>query len=387
VTGLLVRPLLSGVKGADDDANVTVFKDQLAEIDSDLARGVLNASEAEGLRVEVSRRLLAASGSSQIQEGPAPRTATQVGLALVAVMVLGGGFATYTYIGAPALPDQPLALRLAENAKQYAERPSQVEMSTELASAGQLPPVPEVPTDQAELMERLSVILQGRPDDLAGHQLLATNLARLQNWPAAAEAQRDVLRISAAEATADEHADLAEYLILSVNGYVSPEAEAALRNSLERDARNPRARYYSGLSAIQAGRADLAYELWTRLLAESRPEAPWVLAINAQIREVALAAGRPVPPGPTAADIEAAQDMSPDEQMEMIRGMVSGLSDRLATEGGSSEEWARLIRAYGVLGERAQASRIWNEAQDTFADSPADLSIIRQAARDAEVSQ
>ena len=54
--------------------------------------------------------------------------------------------------------------------------------------------------------------------------------------------------------------------------------------------------------------------------------------------------------GPTAGDVAAAGEMSEADRKEMIRGMVTQLSDRLATEGGPPAEWARLIRALGVFG-------------------------------------
>ena len=38
--------------------------------------------------------------------------------------------------------------------------------------------------------------------------------------------------------------------------------------------------------------------------------------------------------------------------------MVNQLSERLASEGGSPEEWARLIAALGVLGEGQRAIEI-----------------------------
>ena len=144
-----------------------------------------------------------------------------------------------------------------------------------------------------------------------------------------------------------------------------------------------------------AGRADLTYEIWAELLRQGPADAPWVRAIQSQMPEIANALGRPVPqvpgveagPGPTREDMDRASEMTPEERDEMIRGMVARLSDRLATEGGPASDWAQLIRAYGVLGETAQASRIWNEAREVFSDAPADLALIREAARDAEVVQ
>src|SRR4051812_29888542 len=48
----------SAVATGGDEA--VVYKDQLAEIDRDVAAGRIGASEAEAARVEISRRLLAA---------------------------------------------------------------------------------------------------------------------------------------------------------------------------------------------------------------------------------------------------------------------------------------------------------------------------------------
>ena len=60
--------------------------------------------------------------------------------------------------------------------------------------------------------------------------------------------------------------------------------------------------------------------------------------------------------GPTAEQMRAARDMSPDEQTEMIRGMVEGLAARLADQPDDIEGWRMLARSYGVLGETAKAA-------------------------------
>ena len=90
--------------------------------------------------------------------------------------------------------------------------------------------------------------------------------------------------------------------------------------------------------------------------------------------------------GPTAEDMENAQDMEAGDRQAMIEGMVSQLADRLATEGGTPEEWARLISAYGVLGDRDRAALIWEEAQEVFAGSPAAVESVREGARNAGVA-
>ena len=105
--------------------------------------------------------------------------------------------------------------------------------------------------------------------------------------------------------------------------------------------------------------------------------------LRAEIEGVAAAAGvnytLPELRGPTAADMAAAQEMSAEDRQEMIRGMVEGLAERLATDGGPPEDWARLIGALSVLGETARARAVADEALQVFADNSDALGIIEAA--------
>ena len=71
----------------------------------------------------------------------------------------------------------------------------------------------------------------------------------------------------------------------------------------------------------------------------------------------------------------------------MINAMVAGLADRLANEGGTPQEWAQLISAYGVLGEIEKADLVWTEAQSVFAATPEALAPITAAARAAGITE
>ena len=162
-------------------------------------------------------------------------------------------------------------------------------------------------------------------------------------------------------------------MIMAAGGYVSPEAESVLQRALERDPNDGKARYYSGLMFAQSGRQDVAFRLWRDLLATSAPTDPWVPPIRAQIEEAAAwagvdytlpeLAGGPALAGPDADAVAAASDMTTEERQEMIGNMVAQLSERLATEGGSAQEWAQLIGALGVLGDTDRARAVWGEAR------------------------
>ena len=255
--------------------------------------------------------------------------------------------------------------------------------------------------DFIRLMDQLRTAVAERPGDLQGALLLARNEAVLGNFVAAYKAQAQVLSIKGDQATAADYVDYADMMVLAAGGYVSPEAEAALRAALTRDPQNGPARYYVGLLQAQTGRPDNAFRTWEALLRDGPEGAPHILAVRAQIEDMAFRAGErnfTLPPagdapaepplaGPSADDIAAAQNMSGEDRMQMIRTMVQNLSDRLALQGGNSAEWARLIGALGVLGDERQARVIWEEAQSVFWDSPEGLAEVNDAARRAGLTE
>ncbi|WP_299849707.1 c-type cytochrome biogenesis protein CcmI [uncultured Roseovarius sp.] len=393
VGGVLALALLRGRKGAIPPAayDLQVYRDQLKEVDRDLARGVIAEADAERVRTEVSRRVLAADANLRAQQAADGRTTggnAIVALALIAVM-LGGSVALYARLGAPGYGDLPLEARIAASEQARTERASQSEAE---ARAPARPPVPEASADYLALMEKLRQTVKDRPGDLRGLRLLVRNEAALGNITAAYTAQAKVIEVKGPEATADDHALMADLMIAAAGGYVSTEAEAALRMALQRDPDHPTSRYYLGSFLMQVDRPDAAFRTWEQLLRESPPDAPWVAPIRNQIEEVAWRAGvkyelpQPVR-GPSAEDVEAAGEMNAEDRDQMIRGMVQNLSDRLASDGGSPEEWARLIAAYGVLGEVDQARAIWTEAQQVFAGKAEALAQVRSGAEQAGVAE
>ena len=90
----MLAPLLRGGAGAERRASydLQVYRDQLREIDRDLARGVLTEAEARGVRVELSRKLLAAADAeaAETEAGTAPRWASLLAGVAVAEAALAG---------------------------------------------------------------------------------------------------------------------------------------------------------------------------------------------------------------------------------------------------------------------------------------------------------
>lgn len=385
----VIAAILRPQESCEARHDIAIYRDQLAEIERDLARGALTEEEAVQVRLEVQRRLLDADHAEEGRLNRAPAWVNRAIVLLLGVAVIGGGIGLYAAVGAPGYPDLPLALRLERAEAARVNRPDQAQAESEAAAA--LPPARSPSEEVAELMERLRSTLSNRPNDLQGHLLLARNEAALGNFAAARRAQERVVDIMAEDVDPATLATLAELMILAAGGLVTNEAEAILDRTLALSPENGTARYYKGLASAQIGRPDRTFRIWRDLLESSPPDAPWMEPIRNQIDSIAQRAGMPnsppPPAGPDPDDIANAADMSDAQRQQVIEGMVASLSDRLATAGGPPSDWARLIVAYGVLGQRDRASAIWQEAQQVFGGTEEAIAPIREAAERAGVAE
>jgi cytochrome c-type biogenesis protein CcmH len=400
VAGLLALALLrrDDKFSGEADYDLRVYRDQLTEVERDLERGVLSGADATRVRTEVSRRILTADTERRVDSdlvSGAPKA-----LALVITLILAGGsFALYkgigpiTGLGAPGYGDLALVERIAYADELRKTRPSQAEAEASLPAQA---PIAEFNADYLRLVQTLRDTVVERPDDIQGHVLLAQNESNLGNFPAAYQAQGRILDLKGDQSTVQDLTDYMDLLVLAAGGYVSPEAEKAARVILARSPDNGIARYYMGLMMAQTGRPDLAFRVWDRQLRTGPEDALWIAPILAQIPEVAQRAGvnYQIPAigsaktkGPTSEDIESAGNMTGADRIEMIEGMVAGLSDRLATDGGPPEEWAQLIGALGVLERTDQAFAIFKNAEIVFGGDPSAMDMITRAAQRAGVAE
>ncbi|NBZ87602.1 c-type cytochrome biogenesis protein CcmI [Stagnihabitans tardus] len=378
-------------RGAADEgpADVAIYRDQLAEVARDEARGTISQDEAARLRLEVSRRLLEADKRQAEAGGALPAWlpgAVIAGLLALAVFLYNGG-GPVTGLGAPGYEDLPLALRLSQAEEAYAARPSQ-----EAAEAARDPWVAPEGTDAQtlELMDKLRAAVAGRPQDLTGHELLVENEIKLGNFAGARKAQEGILAIKGDKAGAEDWLRAAELKIYATGGVVTPEAEADLGEVLGRDPQNGAARFWLGLMAAQVGRPDRAFQMWEPLLAEGPQDAPWMEPIRSQIEQVAAAAGVPYAlpeTGPSAEDMAAAAEMSPEDRQAMIETMVAGLEERLMAEGGPVEDWVKLINALMVLQAPDRAKAAYAKARADLAADPGAMAALKAAADAAGVAE
>ena len=312
----LLRPSAPPRPRAEHD--VEIYRDQLAEVERDRARGLVSESQLDASRTEIGRRLLAADAArretTESREAPHARAILAAVLAAVLPLAAGG---LYVSQGTPPGPEPEAA----------GARPA------------------EHDADVTTLVERLAERMKERPDDARGWRLLGRSLASLERFPEAARAYGRAAELLPADA--DLKSLQGEALAAANRGTVTPEAERLFAAALRIDPGEPRSHFYLGLAALQSGDRDGALTRWRALEAASPEDADWLPMLRRRI--AGLAPGSE--PGPTREDVATAEEMLPEERARMIRGMVEGLAARLKDDPDDAEGWARLARSWRVLGE------------------------------------
>jgi cytochrome c-type biogenesis protein CcmH len=384
VGAIVITPLIRPPLETAEDPQVALYKAQLEEVDRDVAREVLAPNEAERAKTEIARRLIAASGQDHATSvSPFGRSAAIV--TGVVLLALSGGI--YWQLGAPGYPDLPLKTRIANGDEFRANRPTQAEAEANAPAIE----TPNFPAEYVESIDKLRELVPLRPDEVQGWELLAYHESQMRNYPAAATAQGQVVALKGDAATIEELTTLADLLAAGADGYVSPQTEMIARRLLQLDPNNIAGRYYLGAMYDQTDRPDRALQLWRSILDRGASETFHLALARRFVGDAAVRAGTNYTPPPATdvalEDVIGNEDLGEDEQSEMIAGMVNRLADRLATQGGPVDQWARLIVAYGVLGQNDDARDIMTEARDVFGASDEAMAILDEAAMRAGVAE
>ena len=352
---VLLRPLMV----ARDEARVAesfdaaVYRDQLNEIESDRARGLIGETEAEAARVEIARRLLAADEKAR----DADRTKTTGGIAKAAILIVGAALPVlslglYLTYGSPRLPDQPLAARLQD-------------------------PVNEQNIEA--LVAKVEARLRENPEEGEGWEAIAPIYLRWGRYNEAAEAYARAVALLGPSAKL--LSGQGQAIVLANDGLVTPQARSVLEEALKRDGTLIEPRILIAIAKEQDGQFNEAVEDWRALLANAKSDEPWRAMVEKRMQAAeAHVAGAPLatePPaqaaggqdgesGPTSADIAAAQAMDPAQRKAMVEQMVQRLAIRLEEGGGSITDWLRLVRAYTVLERRDDAVKALDRAKTEF---------------------
>ena len=359
---------------------VEVLKAQLGEIEAQAATGALPPAEAEALKGDVKRRVLAEGREPEPAARPlSERTLLILALGVAAVVVLAAT-GLYLKIGRPNTASAP-------------------PISEATAQSGSLPaghPNGEV----AGMIGQLEQRMKASPGDPEGWRMLGWSYLQTGRNADAAQAYG---KAAALDPKNGEYLSAeGEATVLASQGQVTPAAEEIFRKAVAIDGSDPRARYYLAVAKDQKGDAKGAMDDWIALLKSAPPDAPWAAEVRSFVEKVAqerhvdltgrlppAPAGAPAlanagppaaAPGPTSDQVAAASQMSDAGRQAMIEGMVAKQAAALKANPHDLEGWQRLIRARMVLGQPAQAAQAYRDAAKAFAGSPGEAAALRQTA-------
>ena len=371
VTWPLLRPRPDPVEGASD---VAFYRQQLAELDGDVDRGILRPGDIEATRIELGRRLIQAAERSG--SGPAAGRRRMITAAAAAGVVLATTVALYGTVGHPDQPDAPLAARLTGK------------------------------SDFAIALAKIEAHLASDPDDARGLAIMAPMYMKLGRFDDAVRSYQGLIRV--AGPNAERRSALGQAMVMSADGVVTGEARQTFDAALQEDPALPQARFFEGLAALQDGDKAKARSIWTALVDEAPPEAPYTPIIRQRLAELDgsvapsvadAAAPSSAPPmmrapfagaggsqsGPFSgvpAGGAAIAALPAGQQQVAIRGMVDGLAARFAENGKDADGWLKLVRAYRVLGEQDKAVKALADARASMTDQPEVLGRLDRLARE-----
>lgn len=340
----VLLPLAGGGKEQDSQNahDLEVYRDQLGELDGDLARGLIQPAEAEQARAEIGRRILRLGGNeTAVQDSGSGSKVVRLlsVVAVLAVPLLSWGI--YARLGSPDLPSQPLAERLAKN-----------------------------PADSSvdELVARAEAHLVKNPTDGRGWDVLAPIYLRIGRFGDAVTAYRNAIRLEGDNAA--RQTGLGEALVNGAGGVVSADAQTAFETALKFELNDPKANFYLALAFSQEGRKPEAVATLQKLQTTLPADSPWRKAVGQALASLET---NPVPPqnGPSAGDVAAASSLSDEQRGAMIETMVASLDEKLKQNPRDTEGWMRLIRSYVVLGKTDEARAALRHGIAVFGtDSP-----------------
>ena len=282
---LLARTRRAGATSRE--ANVALYRDQMKELDADLAAGTLAPQLHEEARREIERRVLEDAAAAAAPAAASSARATAIALAF-AVPVLAIGL--YLAVGTPG-----------------ALSPQASEVSHGITRA------------QIEhMVTGLAARLKENPDDVEGWAMLGRSLSVLDRYPEAAAAYANAVKRS--PPSAQLLADYANALAMAQGQRLEGEPERLIAQALKLEPDNVKALMLAGSAAFEKKDFKSAIAHWERILKVVPPDADIVELVKDGIEDARKlaglptrpAAGKPVTaPGPGPGGITATVRLAP----------------------------------------------------------------------------
>ncbi len=230
--------------------NAAIYRDEMADLDRDLATGALNEADHRQAKEELQRRLLEdSSGAEAAYAKPAVPKKTLAVLALLLPLAAAG---LYLMLGTPAGINPPPEERQFTRA------------------------------DIDRMVAGLAARLEQQPDNVEGWIMLARSYRALRRLDEAASAYAHAVAL-----TGNDPNLLAEYadvIILRTGSFDGKPTELIIR-ALKLDPDNVQAGWLAGTAAFEHGRYAEAVGFWERALKQLPPGSEDAQALAGSIEE------------------------------------------------------------------------------------------------------
>jgi cytochrome c-type biogenesis protein CcmH len=267
---------------------LNLYRQQLSEISNDIERGVLSEPEAKQSRLEIKKRLLENDLNKSEQLLSTSNKTSYLSIILISGFIIVCTSMLYLSLGSFGQTDLPLKNRLDTIQIFRDNRPSQALVEAKIENTKT---TTKYDDEYLQLIQKLRDAIERNNFDIPGLKLLIKYEIDLNRFTKAHIAQKKLIAILGAKATATDHTDHVQILINAANGYVSPEAEKSLKRALKLDKEDRRALYFTGLLMAQTKRPDIAYKIWDKLLRSGNDNDPWNNEIEKTINDLAIKSG------------------------------------------------------------------------------------------------
>jgi cytochrome c-type biogenesis protein CcmH len=328
------------------DAERSIYVDQLAELDRDRDRGLIEQAQYEAARLEIGRRAARAlADPAQAKARSGGRVALFAALA-APLCALG----LYLVLGSPGTPDQPFEARRGEL---LARDPASLQPN--------------------ELIALLEDQTRRAPNDPQPHIFLGELLANQGRDEDALRAFQAALRRDPRNAQALSNAGA---MIVKLDaGTVGPDALQAFMAALAIDPKAPVPQFYVALSRQQQGDQTTALSLWRALYQSFPPQDQRRRALAARIAED-LAVVRQGPDGQTA---EAAATMTDAERRTFIASMIEARASKAAANPQDLNATLSLARVRAMTGDVSAARAALDRLEAAHPGDPLVAAIVAEA--------
>lgn len=283
--GFLLPPLLrarpAGAAASRQDANASIYREQLEELAAERQRGAITQEEFERSSRELERRVVSEYGGRDVFS----ITATKPWPAIVAVALLVPLLAGLGYwrVGNPGA--------LSGGA---------------LAEAGH-----EVtPAQMESLVERLRTRMEQTPDDPEGWMLLGRSYAVMGQYERSAQAYARAVNLAPKDANL--LADYADSLAMARGRSLEGEPMALVRRALEIDPEHIKALALAGSAEFERKNFEGAVAYWERILTLAPPQSEFARSVAESIAEARTLSGKPAPTKKEVVALKGTVSLAPE---------------------------------------------------------------------------